>query len=117
MVNYADGKIDTVQCSEHPDEIYGGSTSRPLSERFDEHKHKDMIVFHKGLNFHNLVWYLELDEHFPCQREGEVISEIGTLNKRRDRGVVCVSRLNTETCLHPAFRILPVLLSYLLHLF
>ena len=91
MPNYADGKIYTIRNRNDTTLIYVGSTTQPLYKRF--YKHKEHSTTDRKCYFHNLVedwndWYIELYEKFPCEssenllkREGEVIREIGKLNK------------------------------------
>jgi len=85
------GKIYTVR-SYKSDKVYVGSTIQELSMRMGGHR----AVFKQGkvLGKNKLIveniedWYIELHELYPCnyktelkRREGEVIREIGTLNK------------------------------------
>jgi len=92
MVNYQLGKLYTIRSLTSP-EIYVGSTIAPLCKRMAQHrskwkkgealgKNKDIV---KDIN----EWYIELYENYPCDkveeltaREGVIIREIGTLNKR-----------------------------------
>jgi hypothetical protein len=92
MPNYANGKIYTIRCKIDDTKIYVGSTIGLLSKRFYKHKNDskniDKYPKHK---FYSIVenwddWYIELYENYPCsckdelcQREGEVIRDIGTL--------------------------------------
>jgi len=93
MVNYQNAKIYTIRSHQHPNEIYVGYTTRPLSERFAKHKQESKNMFlHKKNKLYHFVkdwteWHIELYEHYPCssieeilKRENEVIREIGTLN-------------------------------------
>jgi len=86
------GKIYTVR-SYKSDEVYVGSTIQELSMRMGGHRadyKKGNILGKNKLIVENIEdWYIELYELFPCnlktelkRREGEVIREIGTLNKQ-----------------------------------
>ena len=86
------GKIYTVK-SYKSDEVYVGSTIQELSMRMGGHRadyKKGNILGKNKLIVENIEdWYIELYELFPCnlktelkRREGEVIREIGTLNKQ-----------------------------------
>jgi len=91
MVNYQLGKIYTVRSLTSP-EIYVGSTTAPLCKRMAKH-HSDwknglVLGLHKEIVYDINEWFIELYELFPCnlkceleKREGEIIREIGTLNK------------------------------------
>ena len=92
MVNYQLGKIYTVRSLTSP-EIYVGSTVAPLCKRMAQHrrdwKKEEVLGLHKEIVKDINEWYIELYELFPCnlkceleKREGEVIRQIGTLNKR-----------------------------------
>jgi hypothetical protein len=94
MPDYKNGKIYTIRNKNDDKLIYVGSTCKKyLSDRIANHRalyKRNPITL-----FYNLVedwndWYIELYENYPCnskdeltKREGEVIREIGTLNKRR----------------------------------
>ena len=92
MVNYQLGKIYTVRSLTSP-EIYVGSTIAPLCKRMVKHRcdwKKGLIL---GRNKEIVTdineWFIELHELYPCnkkeelaQREGVIIREIGTLNKK-----------------------------------
>ena len=91
MVNYKLGKIYTVRSLTSP-EIYVGSTCMILCKRMAVHRSnwKYNIVLGKNKEIVKDIneWYIELYENYPCnkveeltQREGEIIREIGTLNK------------------------------------
>jgi len=85
------GKIYTVR-SYKSDEVYVGSTIQELSMRMGGHRadfKKGNILGKNKLIVENIEdWYIELYELYPCnlktelkRREGEVIREIGTINK------------------------------------
>jgi hypothetical protein len=89
---YKRGKIYTIRCRYDDTLIYVGSTIDKLAKRFAGHKanRKD-----KNCSLYQFVdgdwdnFYIELYEDFSCdnkeqleKREGEVIREIGTINKR-----------------------------------
>jgi len=91
MVNYQLGKIYTVRSLTSP-EIYVGSTCMILCKRMALHRNnwKNNTVLGKNKDIVKDIneWYIELYENYPCekieeltQREGEIIREIGTLNK------------------------------------
>jgi len=81
MVNYQNGKIYVIR-SNNTNNVYIGSTTRPLSERMGEHrtryncnrgKSSAEVLKHGGA-------YIELIEEYPCdnreqlcKREGEVM--------------------------------------------
>ena len=94
MPDYNKAKIYTIRNKNDDKLIYVGSTCKKyLSDRMRNHRADSK----KNPNtlFYNLVkdwndWYIELYENFPCEnkdeltkREGEVIRDIGTLNKKR----------------------------------
>ena len=96
MPNYENGKIYTIRCKTDVSLIYVGSTTRPLYERWSEHKRHMSNEIYKDYNirlyqlmreigFEN--FYIELYQQFPCdnieqlhKQEGEIIRNIGTLN-------------------------------------
>ena len=90
---YKNGKIYVIRNNENED-IYAGSTTQSLSKRFSDHKvqssrHADCTAHKKMQEIGVDNFYIELFENFPCQnkeelnkREGEVIREIGTINKK-----------------------------------
>ena len=95
---YKNGKIYTIRYRNNNNLIYVGSTIQPLYKRFHEHKLKCMNEKSKEYNkilYKNIRetdnindWYIELYENYPTEskelllkREGEIIREIGTLNK------------------------------------
>lgn len=90
---YNNGKIYTVRCLINPELIYVGSCTQPLTKRFSSHKSDckkgSSISLYKHIIDNDWSdWYIELHEYYPCnkreelnRREGEVIREIGTINK------------------------------------
>jgi len=91
---YKRGMIYTIRNIKDDTMIYVGSTINNLSKRFDNHKRdckygKSAINLYKHIE--NNDWndfYIELYELYPCnskkeleRREGQVIREIGTINK------------------------------------
>jgi ATP-dependent Lon protease len=93
---FKNGKIYTIRNRNDETLIYVGSTVQPLYKRFSQHK-KDSIstrcenmLLYKKMNETDFNdWYIELYIDYPCerkeqltQREGEIIRQIGTLNKR-----------------------------------
>jgi hypothetical protein len=95
---YKNGKIYTIRYRGDDSLIYVGSTCLPLHQRFYTHKNscfnkngKDYnIHFYKAIRETNNIndWYIELYENYECdnkeqllKREGEIIRQIGTLNK------------------------------------
>lgn len=91
---YRRGQIYTIRNIKDDTMIYVGSTIDSLSKRFYNHKAVCKIAESK-ITLHKLIinndwadWYIELYEQYPCnnraelcKREGEVIREIGTINK------------------------------------
>ena len=91
---YKRGMIYTIRNIKDDAMIYVGSTINNLSKRFDNHK-KCCKYSKSGMKLYSLIenndwtdWYIELYEAYPCnnkkelnRREGEVIREIGTINK------------------------------------
>jgi len=93
MPNYQDGKIYTIRNYTDNEMIYVGRTVDTLSRRLAKHR-TDCKVGKKISLYSHIVdndwsnWYIELYEYYPCneraeldRREGEVIREIGTINK------------------------------------
>jgi hypothetical protein len=91
---YKNGKIYTIRCKNDDSLIYVGSTVQPLFKRWYEHKSninngKSNMLLHQKIRETNIEdWYIELYQEFSCEnkeqlnkREGEIIREIGTLNK------------------------------------
>lgn len=92
MPDYSKGKIYTIRCKNDPSLIYVGSTIQSLSKRWGGHKCKAIERGHYPLySTINGKWkdfFIELFELYPCsckeellRREGEIIRELGTLNK------------------------------------
>jgi hypothetical protein len=91
---YRRGQIYTIRNIKDDTMIYVGSTIDGLSKRFYKHKmecksEQSKITLHKLIiNNDWSDWYIELYEMYPCnnkkeleRREGQVIREIGTINK------------------------------------
>ena len=91
---YKRGIIYTIRNRNDDTLIYVGSTINNLSKRFNNHKAKckegktDLSLFKYIENDDWTDWYIELYENCPCnnkkeleRREGQVIREIGTINK------------------------------------
>lgn len=99
MPDYSKGVIYTIRCRYDTSLIYVGSTICALCKRWGGHKSKCFNPNFKGYNMilyqkiRETSWndfYIELYEKYPCndreeleKREGEVIREIGTLNKNK----------------------------------
>ncbi len=95
---YNNGKIYTIRCREDNNLIYVGSTVQPLYKRWHQHKIKynkennkeyNKLLYIKMREIGIDCFYIELYENFKCdniekllKREGEIIREIGNLNKR-----------------------------------
>ena len=95
---YKNGKIYTIRCKNDDTLLYVGSTVQPLFKRW--HQHKKNSINEKSIKYNYPLykkiretniedWYIELYEEFSCEnkeqlnkREGQIIREIGTLNKR-----------------------------------
>ena len=88
---YHRGKIYTIRCRYDDSKIYVGSTINDLSRRMTGHR---CLSLRKSFKLYQEVngdwdnWYIELFENYPCnskqeleKREGEVIRQIGTINK------------------------------------
>ncbi len=96
MDKYKNGKIYTIRYKNDDSLIYVGSTVQPLYKRFSQHKIDSKSPRLENMNLYQKFnetdindWYIELYEDCPCERkeelnkrEGEVIREIGTLNKK-----------------------------------
>tara|TARA_B110000046_G_C12871411_1_gene346166 strand:+ start:90 stop:803 length:714 start_codon:yes stop_codon:yes gene_type:complete len=93
-VRYQKGKIYTIRCRDDNSKIYVGSTISPLSQRLAKHRSSSKndkqkkIILYQNINGDWDNWYIELYENHPCnsreeleKREGEIIREIGSLNK------------------------------------
>ena len=94
---YKNGKIYTIRCKNDDSLIYVGSTIQPLFKRWYGHKCRvnnekskeyNFFLYQKMRETNIEDWYIELYEEFSCEnkeqlnkREGEIIREIGTLNK------------------------------------
>jgi hypothetical protein len=95
---YNNSKIYTIRCKEDNNLIYVGSTVQPLYKRWHQHKLKYNNENDKAYNYLVYIkmreigfdsFYIELYENLKydnieklLKREGEVIREIGTLNKK-----------------------------------
>jgi len=91
---YKRGMIYTIRNIKDDTMVYVGSTINSLSKRFNSHK-DDCKYTKSCIKLHSLIenndwtdWYIELYELYPCnskkeleRREGQVIREIGTINK------------------------------------
>ena len=95
---YKNGKIYTIRNINDNNLIYVGSTIQPLYKRWHDHKNRcfnesnkeyNKVLYKKIREINNLDnWYIELYENYPTEskelllkREGEIIREIGILNK------------------------------------
>jgi hypothetical protein len=92
---YKRGMIYTIRNIKDDTMIYVGSTINNLSKRFDAHKRKCKSTACSNISLFEMIenndwsdWYIELYEAYPCnnkreleRREGEVIRQIGTINK------------------------------------
>jgi hypothetical protein len=92
---FKNGKIYTIRNRNDETLIYVGSTVQPLYKRLSAHKissknpKKENYLLYIKMNETDMNdWYIELYIDCPCerkeqvtQREGEVIRQIGTLNK------------------------------------
>ena len=95
MDKYKNGKIYTIRYKNDDSLIYVGSTCQPLYKRWSQHKshskktEKENIQLYIKMNDTDVNdWYIELYEDCSCERkeqllkrEGQVIREIGTLNR------------------------------------
>ena len=93
MPNYQDGKIYTIRNYADNEMVYVGSTTQTLSRRLAKHrtdcKRGSSISLYSHIENNDWTgWYIELYEVYPCdnrteldKREGEVIRDIGTINK------------------------------------
>ena len=87
---YENGRIYTIRCRYDDTLIYVGSTiEKYLSKRMSKHRYSKSCEVCKYINDDWDNWYIELYEDYPCdnrhqlsRREGEIIRQIGTLNKR-----------------------------------
>jgi hypothetical protein len=92
---FKNGKIYTIRNRNDETLIYVGSTVQSLYKRFSQHKKdsistrcENMLIYKKMNETDFNDWYIELFEDCPCERkeilnkrEGEIIRQIGTLNK------------------------------------
>jgi hypothetical protein len=90
---YSNASIYTIRNYKDDSLIYVGSTISPIHKRLCSHKShcrngKSGSLYNHIIDNDWSDWYLELYERFPCndraelcKREGEVIREIGTINK------------------------------------
>ena len=90
---YKRGMIYTIRNIKNDAMIYVGSSINNLSKRFNHHKTSCKAGQSVSLYSHIIDndwggWYIELYEAYPCnnkkeldRREGQVIREIGTINK------------------------------------
>ncbi len=92
---YKNGKIYTIRCKNDDSFIYVGSTIQPLFKRWHQHKkvlnnekYNNILLYQKIRETNIEDWFIELYEEFSCEnkeqlikREGQIIREIGTLNK------------------------------------
>jgi len=94
---YNNGKIYTVRYRDDDTLIYVGSTIQPLYKRWNDHKTRSQcatckeynkLLYIKMREFGLDNFYIELYENVECnnveelkKREGEIIRQIGTLNK------------------------------------
>jgi hypothetical protein len=94
MLNYQDGKIYTIRNYTDNTLIYVGSTIDTLSRRLAKHRidckaNKSKITLYSHIVNNDWAnWYIELYEYYSCnnrteleRREGQVIREIGSINK------------------------------------
>jgi len=93
MPNYADAKIYTIRSRSNDTLIYIGSTTQKLTQRLAKHRSDCKYGINYSLYDYivNDDWsdfYIELYEKYPCndkaelcKREGEIIRQIGTINK------------------------------------
>ena len=94
---YKNGKIYTIRYKNDDSLIYVGSTIQPWFKRWYGHKCRvnnekskeyNFFLYQKMRKTNIEDWYIELYEEFSCEnkeqlnkREGQIIREIGTLNK------------------------------------
>jgi len=92
MPDYSKGKIYTIRCLNDP-HVYVGSTIQSLAVRMGGHRiayeKNNVLGLNKEIVKNITEWKIELHELFPCNtnqelhhREGQIIREIGTLNKQ-----------------------------------
>jgi hypothetical protein len=91
MPDYSKGKIYTIRCLNDPN-VYVGSTIQSLAVRMGKHriayKKNEVLGLNKDIVIDINDWKIELHELYPCntklelhRREGEIIRQLGTLNK------------------------------------
>ena len=88
---YKRGQIYTIRCKYDDDMIYVGSSINTLAKRMGQHRRtsvKNATSLYRVVQGDWDNWYIELYENYSCnnkqelvKREGEVIREIGTINK------------------------------------
>lgn len=109
---YKQGQIYIIRNIENDEQRYVGSTIDTLAKRFYGHKKacrlcKTNITLYKYIIDNDWSnWYIELYEDYPCnnkkeleRREGEIIRELGTINKNMnyhytDPEIIRISSLN-----------------------
>ena len=96
---YKNSKIYTIRYRNDSSLIFVGSTTQPLYKRWNDHKKSCLNENNKSYNYYVYKkiresddfdnWYIELYEECSCdnkeqltKREGEIIRQIGTLNKQ-----------------------------------
>ena len=86
---YKRGKIYTIRCRYDDSLIYVGSTINILAKRMGRHRGDKKCSLYQYVDGNWKDWYIELYEEYACnnkqlleKREGEVIREIGTINKQ-----------------------------------
>jgi len=86
---YKRGKIYTIRCRNDDTLIYVGSTIQKLSRRIALHRQDKTCSLNQKVDGDWDNWYIELYEEYPCnnieelnKREGEVIREVATINKK-----------------------------------
>lgn len=115
MPDYSKAKIYTIRYRGDDSLVYVGSTVQSLSVRMAEHRRKynvenrqeyNMLLYIKMRETNINDWHIELYEEYPCEnkeqlckREGQVIREIGTLNKKIE------GRTRQEWCIEHADKI------------
>ncbi len=92
MPDYSKGKLYTIRCKTDASLIYVGTTIQSLSQRLAAHR-RDSKRFPNVKLYSTIAdnwddWYIELYENYPCdnkeqllKREGEIVRQIGNLNK------------------------------------
>lgn len=92
---YSKGKIYVIKCKNDDTLVYVGSTTQTLGDRASKHRYDCNLERCKHWLVYRTIdnkwddWDISLHSLYPCnnktelcRREGEVIREIGTLNKR-----------------------------------